>query len=69
MGWLVSTFNPLTALEEYIRPKTIAACFGYSASYSQNFENRLCVFDRGENFNQQQSHFKVKNGVGKNQSF
>jgi len=25
--------NPLTALDVYIRPKTIAACIGYSASY------------------------------------
>jgi len=28
--------NRLTALDEYIRPKNIAACIGYSASYSQN---------------------------------
>jgi len=33
----------------YIRPKTIAACIGYSASYSQNLELRLHVFDRREN--------------------
>jgi len=30
--------NPLTALDVYIRPKIIAACIGYSASYCQNFE-------------------------------
>jgi len=33
-------FNLLTALDVYIRSKTIAACIGYSASYSQDFENR-----------------------------
>jgi len=30
--------NPLTALDEYICPKIRAACIGYSASYSWNFE-------------------------------
>jgi len=29
-------FNPLTVLDVYIRLKTIAACIGNSASYSQN---------------------------------
>jgi len=33
--------NPLTALDVYIRPETIAACIGYSASNSQNFEKLL----------------------------
>jgi len=28
----------------YIRPKTIAACIVYSASYSQNFEKPAACF-------------------------
>jgi len=36
--------NPLTALDEYIRPKAIAACVDYSASYSQNFQKPTPCF-------------------------
>jgi len=39
--WFTSEFNSLTALDEYVRPKT-ACLHCYSASYGQN------VFDRGE---------------------
>jgi len=36
--------SQLTALDVYIRPKTIAICIGYSASYSQNFEKSTQCF-------------------------
>jgi len=36
-------FNPLTALDVRICPKTVVARIGYSASHSQNFEKpNLC---------------------------
>jgi len=52
----LNVINPSTALDEYIRPKTIAACIGYSASYSRNFENH------------QQSRFKFKIDAGEKPS-
>jgi len=35
---------PLTVFGGYIRPKTVVACIGYSASHSQNFEKPLPCF-------------------------
>jgi len=52
------TVNPLSVFDVYIRPKTIAACTGDSASYSENFEKPL---DRGENLLQNGiQHFAIR---------
>jgi len=58
--FLTRDLYPLTALDAYIRPKTVVACIGYSASYSQNLE-KPTVFDGGENLLQNGiQHFAIK---------
>jgi len=42
--WFTSEFNPLTALDEYIRPKT--ACIAIAPRTVKILKNHLRVFDR-----------------------
>jgi len=44
----VELINPLTALDVYIRPKTMVAS-AIAPRTVKILKNRLCVFDRGEN--------------------
>jgi len=39
-----TNINLLTAFDVYIRPITIVACIGYSASHSQKFEITISRF-------------------------